>query len=57
MEELETEIEGILINGVDIIKFSDDGRARRRSRLSGNTPDAARAIGAVTPWRGALCLT
>jgi len=26
MEELETEIEGILINGVDIIKFSDDGR-------------------------------
>jgi hypothetical protein len=37
MEELETEIEGILINGVDIIKFSDDGRARRRSRLSGNT--------------------
>jgi hypothetical protein len=26
MEELETEIEEILINGVDIIKFSDDGR-------------------------------
>jgi hypothetical protein len=27
MGELETEIEGILINGLDIIKFSDDGRA------------------------------
>jgi hypothetical protein len=25
MEEPETGIEGILINGVDIIKFSDDG--------------------------------
>jgi hypothetical protein len=25
MEELETEIEGILINSFDIIKFSDDG--------------------------------
>jgi hypothetical protein len=28
-EELETEIEGILINGADIIKFSDDGRLGR----------------------------
>jgi hypothetical protein len=26
MEELETEIAGILINGIDIIKFRDDGR-------------------------------
>jgi hypothetical protein len=26
MEELETGIEGILINGADIIKFSDEGR-------------------------------
>jgi hypothetical protein len=25
LEELEAEIEGILINGVDIIKFSDHG--------------------------------
>ncbi len=29
MEELETEIEGILINGVDIIKFSDDTTVMR----------------------------
>jgi hypothetical protein len=38
MEELETEIEGILINGVDIIKFSDDGRLIMHRNLQDNDP-------------------
>jgi hypothetical protein len=33
IEELETGIEGILINGVNIIKFSDDGVGLRILRL------------------------
>ena len=33
MEELETAIEGIVINGVDIIKFSDDGQLMAHLKL------------------------
>jgi hypothetical protein len=34
-EELETEVPGILINAIDIIKFSDDGRLMRDDRNAG----------------------
>jgi len=48
MEELETETEGILINGVDIITFSDDGQLIAHFNLMVRPAEAIKLLQRLT---------
>jgi septum formation inhibitor-activating ATPase MinD len=48
MEELETEIDGILINGANSIKFSDDGRPVTHFKMMVRPVEATKLLQRLT---------